>query len=281
MNQMRWRLLKTQLLEQKSGLAALILLVVYALMAAFAFVVPHDPNAINLTARLQPPSSEHWFGTDDNGRDYFARALYGGRVSLSVGFLSMIVSTIIGTAIGTVSGYFGGRTDSFMMRSVDIFLSIPSFFLMLILNAYLKPSIFTIIIIIGLLSWMYISRIVRAETISAKEREYVVYARVSGQSTFRIIWRHIIPSIMPTIIVAATINIAGSIMMESALSFLGLGVRPPFSSWGSMLNNAKGYIGESPYLALFPGLFILTTVLCFNFLGDVFRVAFEPKVNRR
>ncbi|EGL15651.1 MULTISPECIES: ABC transporter permease [Paenibacillus] len=281
MNSMRWRLLKAQLLRQKSGLAALILLALYALAAVFAFAVPHDPNAIHLTERLQPPSAEHWFGTDDNGRDYFARALYGGRVSLSVGFLSMILSVIIGTAVGTISGYFGGKTDSLIMRGVDILLSIPSFFLMLILNAYLKPSILTIILIIGLLSWMYISRIVRAETISVKEREYVLYARVSGQSTFRIIARHIIPSIVPTIIVAATISIAGTIMMESALSFLGLGVRPPYASWGSMLNNAKGYLGENPYLALFPGLFILTTVLSFNYLGDVFRSAFEPKVNRR
>ncbi|MFF2157354.1 ABC transporter permease [Paenibacillus chitinolyticus] len=281
MNSMRWRLLKAQLLRQKSGLAALILLGLYALAAVFAFAVPYDPNAIHLTERLQPPSAEHWFGTDDNGRDYFARALYGGRVSLSVGFLSMILSVVIGTAVGTVSGYFGGKTDSFIMRSVDILLSIPSFFLMLILNAYLKPSILTIILIIGLLSWMYISRIVRAETISVKEREYVLYARVSGQSTFRIIARHIIPSIVPTIIVAATISIAGTIMMESALSFLGLGVRPPYASWGSMLNNAKGYLGENFYLALFPGLFILTTVLSFNYLGDVFRSAFEPKVNRR
>ncbi|WP_409343574.1 ABC transporter permease [Paenibacillus sp. MBLB4367] len=281
MNRMRWRLLKAQLLEQKSALAALIVLGLYTLAAVFAFLVPHDPNAINLTERLLPPSAEHWFGTDDNGRDYLARALYGGRVSLSVGILAMIVSVVIGTAVGTVSGYFGGRTDSALMRSVDICLSIPSFFLMLILNAYLKPSIPTIILIIGLLSWMYISRIVRAETISVKEREYVLYARVSGQSTFRIITRHIIPSIVPTIIVAATINIAGVIMMESALSFLGLGVRPPYSSWGSMLNNAKGYIGENPTLALFPGLLILTTVLCFNYLGDVFRAAFEPKVNRR
>lgn len=281
MNTMRWRLLKAQLLRQKSGLAALILLALYALAAILAFAVPHDPNAIDLTERLQPPSAAHWFGTDDNGRDYFTRALYGGRVSLSVGFLSMILSVFIGTAVGTVSGYFGGKTDSLIMRGVDILLSIPSFFLMLILNAYLKPSIPTIILIIGLLSWMYISRIVRAETISVKEREYVLYARVSGQSTFRIIARHIIPSIVPTIIVAATISIAGTIMMESALSFLGLGVRPPYASWGSMLNNAKGYLGENPYLALFPGLFILTTVLSFNYLGDVFRSAFEPKVNRR
>ncbi|MCG7410695.1 ABC transporter permease [Paenibacillus sp. ACRRX] len=281
MNRMRWTLLVSQLRTQKSALIALIMLGVYVLAALAAPLAPHDPNTIHLNERLLPPSGQHWFGTDDNGRDYFARALYGARVSLSVGILAMLVSVTIGTIIGAISGYFGGKLDTLLMRSIDIGMSLPSFFLMLILNAYLKPGVVTIVLIIGLLSWMSISRIVRAETISVKEREYVLYARVSGQSAFRIILRHIIPSIVPTIVVAATLNIAGVIMMESALSFLGLGISPPDASWGSMLNNAKGYIGENPTLALFPGLLILTTVLAFNYLGDVFRAAFEPKVNRR
>ena len=231
--------------------------------------------------RLQQPSADHWFGTDDYGRDYLARALYGGRVSLAVGFLSMAIAVIVGTLVGTVSGYFGGWVDNTLMRIVDVLMSIPSFFLMLILNAYLKPGIGTIIVIIGVLSWMNIARIVRAEAMSVKQREYVLYARVSGQKPFRIIMKHIIPNIMPTIIVAATINIAGAILMESSLSFLGLGVKQPNSSWGSMLNDAQGFISEAPYMAIFPGLFILLTVLSFNFLGDVFRVAFEPKANKR
>ncbi|TCZ67543.1 ABC transporter permease [Paenibacillus albiflavus] len=281
MNQLKLRFLKNQLIEQKAGFAALIILILFILLAIFAFLVPYDPNAIVQPDRLQPPSAAHWFGTDDLGRDYFARALYGARVSLSVGFMAMAISIVVGTAVGTMSAYFGGWFDNFMMRLVDIFMSIPSFFIMLVLNAYLKPGIATIVIIIGFLSWMNISRIVRAETLSIKEREYVLYARVSGQSVFKIITRHIVPNIMPTIIVAATINIAGAIMMESALSFLGLGVQQPNSSWGSMLNNAQGFIGEAPYLALFPGLFILLTVLSFNFLGDVFRAAFEPKINQR
>lgn len=281
MNRMRWKLLSAQLLERKSALIALIVLGLLGLAALAAPFVPFDPNKINLGERLFPPDSRHWLGTDDNGRDYFARALYGARVSLSVGVLAMIVSVVIGTTVGAISGYFGGRTDSLIMRSIDILMSIPSFFLMLILNAYLKPNIFTIVLIIGLLSWMSLSRIVRAETISVKEREYVLHAKVSGQSPLRIIVRHIIPSIVPTIIVAATVNVAGVIMMESALSFLGLGIRPPHASWGSMLNTAKGYIGENPIMALVPGMLILTTVLCFNYLGDVFRAAFEPKTNRR
>lgn len=281
MNRMIWRNVLTQMKEQKASIAAIILLAVFALAAIFAFLVPYDPNKIVVTERLLPPSAAHWFGTDDYGRDYLARALYGGRVSLSVGFLAMAIAVLVGTAVGTVSGYFGGWIDNVLMRIVDILMSIPSFFLMLILNAYLKPGITTIILIIGMLSWMNIARIVRAETLSVKEREYVLYARVSGQNTLAIILKHIVPNIMSTIIVAATINIASAILMESSLSFLGLGIQQPNSSWGSMLNNAQGFIGEAPYLALFPGLFILLTVLSFNVLGDVFRVAFEPKANKR
>lgn len=281
MNRMIWRNIATQLKEQKLALVALILLAILIVASTLAFLSPHDPDKMVVTETLQSPSASHWFGTDDQGRDVFARALYGGRISLSVGFLSMFIAVLVGTAVGTISGYFGGWIDNTLMRIVDILMSIPSFFLMLILNAYLKPGITTIVLIIGLLSWMNISRIVRAETLSVKEREYVLYARVSGQSTFGIIWKHIIPNIMPTIIVTATINIAGAIMMESSLSFLGLGVQPPNASWGSMLNSAQGYIGEAPYMALFPGLLILVTVLSFNFLGDVLRVAFEPKANQR
>lgn len=281
MNRMKWRNVLTQVKEQKAAIAAIILLAVFAIASIFAFLAPYDPNKIVVTERLLPPSAAHWFGTDDYGRDYLARALYGGRVSLSVGFLAMAIAVVVGTAVGTVSGYFGGWIDNVLMRIVDILMSIPSFFLMLILNAYLKPGITTIILIIGMLSWMNIARIVRAETLSVKEREYVLYARVSGQNTLAIILKHIVPNIMSTIIVAATINIASAILMESSLSFLGLGIQQPNSSWGSMLNNAQGFIGEAPYLALFPGLFILLTVLSFNVLGDVFRVAFEPKANKR
>ncbi|TVX87057.1 ABC transporter permease [Paenibacillus agilis] len=281
MNALKLRQVVAQFKHQKLAIAALVVLLVFTLASIFAFLSPYDPNKLVVTERLQSPSATHWFGTDDHGRDYLSRALYGGRVSLSVGFLSMIIAVGIGTTVGTISGYFGGWVDNVLMRMVDVLMSIPSFFLMLILNAYLKPGITTIIVIIGMLSWMNIARIVRAETLSVKEREYVLYARVSGQSTFNIIVKHIVPSMMPTIIVAATISIASSIMMESSLSFLGLGIQPPNSSWGSMLNSAQGYIGDAPYMALFPGFLILLTVLSFNFLGDVLRTAFEPKANRK
>ncbi|MGF7046482.1 peptide/nickel transport system permease protein [Paenibacillus sp. DS2015] len=281
MNSIRWRNITSQLREQKIGIVAIAVLMLFAIAAAFAFLSRYDPNQIVVLDRLKQPDSNHWFGTDDYGRDYFARALYGGRISLSVGFLSMVISVSLGMAVGTISGYFGGWVDNLLMRGVDVLMAIPSFFLMLILNAYMKPGIGTIIVIIGALSWMGIARIVRAETLSVKEREYVLYARVSGQSKFRIILKHIIPNIMPTIIVSATINIASAILMESSLSFLGLGVKQPNSSWGSMLNDAQGFMSDAPYLAIIPGVFILLTVLSFNFLGDVFRVAFEPKANKR
>ncbi len=271
--------LKYQLKQNKLGIIALIIIFILIISSVFAFLAPHDPNKIDVMNSLSFPSKEHIFGTDEMGRDYFARALYGGRVSLTVGFLSMIISTIIGTIVGTVSGYFGGKVDSIIMRTIDILMSIPTFFLILILNAYLKPGIQNIIIIIGLFSWMGIARIVRAETLSVKEREYVLYSKVIGEKSNVIILKHIIPNIFPTIMVASTLNIAGAILTESSLSFLGLGVRQPDSSWGSMLKYAQGYMGDAPYLALFPGILILLTVLSFNVLGDVFRVAFEPKAN--
>lgn len=270
---------KYQLRQNKLGIIALTIIFILVIASIFAFLSPHDPNKIDVMNSLSSPSKDHIFGTDEMGRDYFARALYGGRVSLTVGFLSMIISTVIGTIVGTISGYFGGRVDSLIMRTIDILMSIPTFFLILILNAYLKPGIQNIIIIIGLFSWMGIARIVRAETLSVKEREYVLYSKVIGERSNIIMLKHIIPNIFPTVIVASTLNIAGAILTESSLSFLGLGVRQPDSSWGSMLKYAQGYIGDAPYLALFPGILILLTVLSFNILGDVFRVAFEPKAN--
>ncbi|TCU79268.1 peptide/nickel transport system permease protein [Tissierella praeacuta] len=271
--------LKYQLKQNKLGIIALIIISILILTSIFAFLSTHDPNKIDVMNSLSFPSKEHIFGTDEMGRDYFARSLYGGRVSLIVGFLSMLISTVIGTIFGTISGYFGGRVDSLIMRCIDILMSIPTFFLILILNAYLKPGIQNIIIIIGLFSWMGIARIVRAETLTVKEREYVLYSKVIGEKPNIIILKHIIPNILPTVIVASTLNIANAILTESSLSFLGLGVRQPDSSWGSMLKYAQGYIGDAPYLALFPGILILLTVLSFNILGDVFRVAFEPKAN--
>ncbi|TDR50706.1 peptide/nickel transport system permease protein [Listeria rocourtiae] len=265
------------LLSEKRGLISIGILLFLALACSLAFLSPYDPNALSIQDKLLPPSSSHWFGTDDHGRDYFTRVLYGGRVSLTVGFLAMLIALVVGTIAGTISGFFGGIVDSLLMRFLDIFMSIPSFFLLMILNAYLKPGIGNIILIIGLLSWMDVARIVRAETLSLKEREFILYSKSSGAGVWHIIVRHIIPNAMPSIVVAASLNIAAAILTESALSFLGLGVQQPNSSWGSMLNNAQGYIGDATYLALFPGALILLTILSFNVLGDVFRKGLEPR----
>lgn len=273
--------LKYRLKKDRLGQLSILMIAILVLASIFAFLVPHDPNKIDVTAQLKPPSREHIFGTDPLGRDYFARALYGGRVSLTVGFLSMLLSTTIGTLVGTVSGYLGGRVDNIIMRVIDILMSVPSFFLILILNAYLKPGIQNIILIIGLFSWMGTARIVRGETLSVKEREYVLYSNVLGERQRRVIFKHIIPNIFPTVIVVSTLNIAGAIMTESALSFLGLGIRQPDSSWGIMLKGAQNYMAEAPYLAVFPGMLILLTVLSFNVLGDTIRIAIDPKANLR
>lgn len=272
---------KTQLKENKLGILAIILVVLFSVAASLAFLSPYDPNKVEVTKGLLKPNGEHFFGTDNLGRDYFTRALYGGRISLTVGFMSMIISVVIGTIVGAVSGYFGGKLDNLIMRTIDILMCIPTFFLILIINSYLEPGIKNVILVIGFLSWMSIARIVRAETLSVKEREYVLYSKVSGEKPAKIIIKHIIPSIIPTVIVTATINIASAILMESSLSFLGLGVQQPNASWGSMLKDAQGYIANAAYLSIFPGLLILLTVLSFNVLGDILRSSFEPKANKR
>ncbi|OBZ10667.1 peptide ABC transporter permease [Bacillus sp. FJAT-27264] len=281
MNRSKWKNVGSELLGNGMGVAALIILMLFTLASIFAFLSGHDPNALNVMERLTPPGAEHWFGTDDFGRDYFARALYGGRVSLLVGFTAMIIATGIGVTVGVISGYFGGWLDNLLMRMLDVVLSIPTFLILLLLSVFLKPSVGNIIVIIALLMWMHIARVIRAETMTLKEREFVLYAKASGQSEFGIILKHIMPGLVPVIIVGATNNIASAIMMESSLSFLGFGVQPPNATWGSMLNNAQGYIAQAPYLAVFPGLLILLTVLSFNILGDILRVGFEPKLIKR
>ncbi|MBS6508801.1 MAG: ABC transporter permease [Paraclostridium bifermentans] len=273
--------LKINLKQNKLAIPAIGIIVIFTIASVFAFLSPYDPNQIDPINRLLRPSLTHLFGTDDVGRDYFTRSLYGGRISLMVGFMAMIISTLVGTIIGAISGYFGGKIDDFIMRSIDILMCIPTFFLILVINSYLGASVKNLILIIGFLGWMSIARIVRGETLSVKEREYVLYAKASGQSSFKIITKHIIPSILPTIIVSATINIATAILLESSLSFLGVGVTQPNASWGSMLKDAQSYLMDAPYLAFFPGMFILLTVLSFNLIGDVLRNVFDPKANDR
>lgn len=278
-NNRRFENVKRELKYNKSALFAVIMLSIIALFSIFAFLSPYKPDAVDVSRMLSKPSSIHIFGTDELGRDYFTRALYGGRISLLVGLLAMVISTSIGVTIGTISGYFGGIIDSILMRAVDVISSIPWMILVTVVSIFLTPGLKAIILVIGLFTWMHIARLVRAETLSVKEREYVLYAVVSGQSSEKIILKHIIPAIFPTIIVASTLSIANAIMMESALSFLGLGIQQPMSSWGSMLQNAQGNLGDAPYMAILPGILIVLTVYSFNKLGDVLRVFLEPKTS--
>jgi len=268
---------KDELKNSKSAIFSVIFLIFIIFISVFAFLIPINPDATNTANMLQTPSIRHLFGTDELGRDYLTRTIYGGRVSLIVGVLAMIISTSIGVLVGTVSGYLGGKIDNILMRFVDIISSIPWLILVTVISIFLKPGLQAIIIVIGLFTWMEIARLVRAETLSIKEREYVLYAISIGQSSKTIIVKHIIPSVFPTIIIASTTSIAGAIMTESSLSFLGLGIQQPMSSWGNLLQNAQANLQSAPYMAILPGILIILTIYSFNKLGNTLRVIVEPK----
>lgn len=268
---------KTEIKYNKVSLFAIIFLIIISLTSIFAFLLPYKPDATDIQNMLQAPSPLHLFGTDELGRDYLTRTIYGGRISLIIGLLAMFISTFLGVLIGTTSGYFGGKIDNILMRMVDIISSIPWLILVTVISIFLRPGLEAIIIVIGFFTWMEVARLVRAETLSVKEREYVLYAVATGESSHKIILNHIIPSVFPTIIVASTTGIANAIMTESALSFLGLGVQQPMSSWGSLLQNAQGNLQSAPYMAILPGIFIVLTVYSFNKVGDVLRVFVEPQ----
>lgn len=265
-----------ELKKNKLGIFALICLTLIIILSVFAFLTPYNPDTIDMSNQFISPNLKNIFGTDELGRDYFTRALYGARISLIVGVLSMMVSIFIGTLVGAISGLLGGKVDAIIMRIIDMLMSIPLFFLLLIVNSYLRPSIANIIIIIGIFGWMSIARIVRSETLSIKERDYILCSKALGSNNIKIVKTHVIPNAISTVIVAASINIADAILMESSLSFLGLGVQQPMASLGSMLQTAQARIGDKTYLAIFPGLMILLIVLSFNVLGDILRVALDP-----
>ncbi|MBL8127330.1 MAG: ABC transporter permease [Thermomicrobiales bacterium] len=260
-----------------AGLAFLLILGFAALFAPW--VAPYDPNAINLLPDqvLQPPSWAHPFGTDELGRDGFSRAIYGARISLAVGIIASLVAVSLGVLVGATAGMAGGWVDSFLMRSVDILLSVPLFFLIMISQIVFPSSIFTIMIIIGVASWMDISRLTRGEFLALRSSEFVSAANVVGMNPWRIGWRHILPNASGPIIVAATLRIAEAIILESTLSFIGLGIQPPHASLGSMLQKGLTRLLDAPWMVWFPGLLIALTVLAFNFVGDGIRDALDPK----
>ena len=243
-------------------------------------IAPHSPTAINAETILQPPSLAHPLGTDALGRDVLSRMLYGARVSLWVGFVAVGLSVSIGLTLGLVAGYRGGLTDEIVMRGVDVMLCFPSFFLILAVIALLEPSLVNIMIVIGLTSWMGVARLVRAETLSLKGRDFVLAARVAGAGAPRILLAHILPNAIAPVLVAATLGVAGAILVESSLSFLGLGVQPPTPSWGNMLMEGKDVLEIAPWMSVFPGLAILVTVLGYNLLGESLRDLWDPRLKR-
>ena len=259
----------------------LIIVLGVTFAAVFApLIAPFDPNELHLDAILKAPCADFPLGTDRLGRDVLSRLLYGGRVSLWVGFVAVGISISIGALLGLVSGYFGGLVDEIVMRFVDIMLCFPSFFLILAVVAFLEPSLFNIMVVIGLTSWMGVARLVRAETLTLREREFVSAARLAGTSTWRIMTQHILPNAMAPVTISAILGIGGAILIESGLSFLGLGVQPPQASWGNMLMDGKSVIEEASWLSLFPGLAILITVLGYNLLGESLRDFLDPRLKK-
>jgi len=244
---------------------------------AAPIISPHDPVEPDLKNILDSPSWSHPFGTDTLGRDVFSRVIYGSRISLLVGFVSVGIATLIGIMVGALSGYSGGIVDELIMRFVDLMMCFPTFFLILAVIALLEPSIWNIMIVIGLTNWMGIARLVRAEIMSIKNKEYVLAAKAMGFPNRRIIFGHVLPNSLSPVYVVATLGIGGAILTESALSFLGIGVQPPTPSWGNILTQAKDNIEVAWWLSLYPGLAIFLTVMGYNLLGEGLRDIFDPK----
>jgi peptide/nickel transport system permease protein len=272
-----WRALRRNRLAVIGGVVVLILVALAVLAPVLA---PRDPNRPDIKSILAEPSRSHPLGTDQLGRDVFSRMLYGARVSLAVGFVSVGIATAIGLVLGSIAGYNGGLVDGFVMRLVDLMLVFPRFFLLLAVLAFLKPSIWTIMAVIGLTGWMGVTRLVRAEFLSLKEREFVVWSHAIGATGFRVVWRHILPNAMAPVLVAMTLGIPAAILTESGLSFLGLGVQPPYATWGNILNEGKDTIEIGWWLSFYPGVAILLTVLSYNLLGEGIRDALDPRLRQ-
>jgi peptide/nickel transport system permease protein len=272
-----WRQLRKNRLALAGG-AVVILLGAVALCAPL--LAPYDPAAYDVKQILLAPGPQHWFGTDQLGRDVLSRMLYGARISMAVGFVSVGIAVLLGTLIGTLAGYYGGRVDELLMRFVDLMLNFPRLFLLLTLIALLRPSIWVIMAVIGFTGWMGLARLVRGEILSLREREFVQGARALGAADARIMVKHILPNALVPVLVSATLGVAGAILTESGLSFLGLGVQPPTPSWGNILIDGKANIEIAWWLSAFPGLAILATVLAYNLLGEGLRDALDPRLRQ-
>jgi peptide/nickel transport system permease protein len=273
-----WQIAWFRFKRNRLALASAIFLIAMYVTAIFASVLaPYDPDATEIMHLNARPSSEHLLGTDENGRDVLSRLIYGSRASMTVGLVAVLISITIGSLVGSLAGYLGGIVDTLLMRLTDGMLAIPYFFLVLIVVAVFGSSFRNLILVIGATSWMVVARVVRGEVLRYKRFDFVLAAEAIGASRPRVLFRHIVPHTVPVIVVAASLGVAGAILLESALSYLGLGIRPPQASWGNMLSNAQAYLWSNPILPLYPGALIFLTVLSYNFLGDALRDALDPQ----
>jgi peptide/nickel transport system permease protein len=257
----------------------MVLVAVFIIFALFApWIAPQSPSNIDLPSRLQPPSGAHWFGTDELGRDIFSRVIYGARISILVGSSVVAGSLLLGLILGSIAGYYGGLFDKFFNVIVmNAFLSFPGILLAIAFVAFLGPGIFNLILALCIGGWVGYARLVRAQVLAVKEKEFVEAARALGASDWRIVTRHILPNIIQPVIVQAAIGMAGAVLAEATMSFLGLGVPPPTASWGSMLNDGRAHLFDAPHLVLFPALAVMLAVLSFNFIGDALRDYMDPR----
>ncbi len=276
------------------GMIGFGLLLLFILVGSL-IISAKEANAIDLKARLSPPSATYWMGTDSTGRDIFSRIIHGGQISLFVGITAVLISVSLGTLIGGLAGYFGGWVDALLMRFTEAMLSIPQLFLLIVLGKFIgrdiqtitlfgkdfSGSVMIVIVVIGFTSWMFLARIVRANVLSLKEMDYISVSKSLGSSDMRIFYRHLIPNTMGAIIVSTTLGLAGAILLEAYVSFLGLGIQPPTASWGNMLTAAQTFIQKgSWWMWIFPSIFIIFTILCINLVGDGLRDAFDPRSNK-
>ena len=269
-----------QFKKNKLAVLGLVIVILVAISALFApIITPHDPAQTNVLKTEQPPSAEHWLGTDKVGRDIFTRLIYGGRVSIMVGIISMVISVSIGTVMGLLAGYFGGLVDTIIARLIDIFRSIPFLIIAITIASIWGPGLYKLMIIIGVLSWTGVARLVRGKVFSLREREFIEAAEASGGNDIWIMFKHLLPNSMAPIIVNATLRVAYSIISEAGLTFLGLGVQPPTASWGSMLKSAQSIhvLGTMPWYWIPPGIMVLITVMGINFVGDGLRDSLDPR----
>jgi len=277
-----WRMASRRFFRHRLAAAGLVISILLILSAIFApLLAPADPLRINVLAKFVSPGNDGFIlGSDELGRDLLSRLLYAGRISLSVGFVAMLVTVSIGTLIGLVSGYFGGIVDTILMRITDALMCFPTIFLLLVLASFVGPSLMSITIIIGVTAWMELARILRNQTMALRERDYVHAAVALGANHRRILFRHLLPNSLAPIMVSATLNIANAVLLESYISYLGYGIQPPDASWGNMLNKAQAYFSDAPWVAIFPGLVITLTVVSFNFVGDGLRDALDPRTKK-